>query len=126
VASEVKDLAQETAKATEDISRRIEAIQGDSSGAVAAIGEIGQIIDRMNSYQTTIASAVEEQATTAHEMSRSVTRAADGRREIAEAIGGVAGAAETTTEGVAETERAAEELSALSGQLQELVGRFKY
>jgi methyl-accepting chemotaxis protein len=126
VASEVKDLAQETAKATEDISRRIEAIQGDTRGAVEAIAQIGHIIDRMNSYQVTIASAVEEQAATANDMSRSVARAADGSHEIAEAIGGVASAAEITTEGVAETERAAEELAVLSRHLQDLVSRFKY
>lgn len=61
VASEVKDLAQETARATDDISKRVEAIQTDTTNAVAAIGEISQIIARINDYQLTIASAVEEQ-----------------------------------------------------------------
>jgi methyl-accepting chemotaxis protein len=126
VASEVKDLAQETARATEDISRRIEAIQGDSRGAVEAIAQIVQIIDRMNSYQTAIASAVEEQAATASEMSRSVAQAANGSQEIAQAIGGVAQAAQTTTGGVTETEHAAAQMAGLSGQLQELVTRFRY
>jgi methyl-accepting chemotaxis protein len=126
VASEVKDLAQETAKATEDISRRVEAIQADTGGAVTAIGQIVQIVDRMTSYQTTIASAVEEQAATASEMSRSVGQAAEGSREIAQAIDGVAAAAATTTDGVAETERAAEAMAGLSRQLQDLVGGFRY
>ncbi|HEV7756173.1 MAG TPA: methyl-accepting chemotaxis protein, partial [Mycobacteriales bacterium] len=60
VATEVKELAQETARATEDISRRVEAIQGDTAGAVEAIAEISAIIGRINDYQLTIASAVEE------------------------------------------------------------------
>ncbi|MGC9670456.1 methyl-accepting chemotaxis protein [Planosporangium sp. 12N6] len=126
VASEVKDLAQETAKATEDIARRIETIQGDTRGAVEAIGRIGQIIDRINDYQTTIASAVEEQAATAAEISRSVGTAASGSSEIATAIGGVAQAADTTSAGVIETDRAATELAELSAELQQLVGRFRY
>ncbi len=78
VANEVKDLAQETAKATEDISKRIEAIQADTSGAVEAIGQISDIIGRIDDYQTTIASAVEEQTATTNEMSRSVAEAATG------------------------------------------------
>ena len=83
VANEVKDLAQETAKATEDISKRIEAIQADTSGAVEAIGQISDIIGRIDDYQTTIASAVEEQTATTNEMSRSVAEAATGSTEIA-------------------------------------------
>ncbi len=79
VASEVKDLAQETARATEDISRRIEAIQSDSQAAVAAIARISEIIEEVNSYQTTIASAVEEQTATTSEMARNVSEAADRR-----------------------------------------------
>ncbi|WP_369130523.1 methyl-accepting chemotaxis protein, partial [Modestobacter roseus] len=61
VANEVKELAQETARATEDIARRVEAIQGDTSGAVAAIGRISEVIGSINDFQLTIASAVEEQ-----------------------------------------------------------------
>ena len=64
VAGEVKDLAQETAKATEDIARRVEAIQADTTEAVAAIEEITAIIAQVNDYQLTIASAVEEQTAT--------------------------------------------------------------
>ncbi len=71
VAGEVKDLAQATAKATEDISRRIETIQADTAGAVEAIGQISAVIGQINDYQTTIASAVEEQTATTNEMSRS-------------------------------------------------------
>ena len=78
VANEVKELAQETAKATEDIARRIEAIQADTSGAVDAIGRIDEVIGQISDYQTTIASAVEEQTATTNEMSRSVNEAAQG------------------------------------------------
>jgi len=64
VANEVKDLAQETAKATEDISRRIEAIQEDTAGAVKAISQISSVVAKINDYQTTIAAAVEEPTAT--------------------------------------------------------------
>ena len=124
VANEVKDLAQETARATEDISRRIEAIQGDTQGAVDAIALISEVIGRINDYQTTIASAVEEQTATTNEMARSVSEAATGAVEIAANISGVATAAATTTTGVAESQRSAGELSRMSGDLAGLVGRF--
>ncbi|SDO03064.1 methyl-accepting chemotaxis protein [Geodermatophilus sp. DSM 45219] len=126
VANEVKELAQETAKATEDIARRVQAIQGDTSGAVDAIGRISTIIGQINDYQTTIASAVEEQGATTAEMNRSVAEAATGSGEIAGTISGVAHAASATTAGVAQTRQAAEELARMSGGLQELVQRFRY
>ena len=125
VANEVKDLAQETAKATEDISKRILAIQADTSGAVEAIGLISDIIGRIDDYQTTIASAVEEQTATTNEMSRSGAEAATGSTEIAANITGVAQAAASTTDGVGESQRAAVELARMSGALTELVGRFR-
>ncbi|MDT0166605.1 methyl-accepting chemotaxis protein, partial [Actinotalea sp. AC32] len=75
VAGEVKELAQETARATEDIARRVEAIQADTAGAVDAIGQISQIIASINDFQLTIASAVEEQTATTTEMSRGVAEA---------------------------------------------------
>jgi methyl-accepting chemotaxis protein len=125
VASEVKDLAQETARATEDISRRIEAIQADSAAAVAAIARISQIIEEVNSYQTTIASAVEEQTATTGEMSRSVRAAASGASSIASSIDHVATAARSSSTGILEAQRAAGELAQLSGDLRELVGGFR-
>jgi methyl-accepting chemotaxis protein len=125
VASEVKDLAGETAKATEDISRRVEAIQSDTANAVAAIGEISQIIARINDYQLTIASAVEEQTATTGEMSRSVGDAAEGSSEIAGTISGVATATQTTTETLVEATGAVSELAAISSELQQVIGRFR-
>jgi len=126
VANEVKDLAQETAKATEDIGRRVEAIQADTTGAVTAIGEIGAVIARMNDFQTTIASAVEEQTATTSEMSRNVAQAADGSTEIAENIIAVATAAQMTSSGVQDTRQAAGELARMSTELQTLVDAFRY
>ncbi len=126
VANEVKELAQETARATEDISRRVEAIQADTAGAVAAIGEISEVIARINDFQVTIASAVEEQTATTNEMNRSVTEAATGSTEIASNITGVARAAATTTEGVGQSQQTAAELARLSNQLEELCNRFVF
>ncbi|GAA0581469.1 hypothetical protein GCM10010172_78060 [Paractinoplanes ferrugineus] len=125
VASEVKDLAQETAKATEDISRRVEAIQADTANAVVAIGEISGIITRINDYQLTIASAVEEQTATTGEMSRSVSDAAAGSTEIAGTIAGVASATQTTTSTLVEANGAVAELAGISSELQQVIGRFK-
>jgi len=76
VANEVKELAKETAKATEDISQRIEAIQLDSSDAVDAIAQISKIIGRINELQVTIASAVEEQTVTTSDIGRNLSEAA--------------------------------------------------
>ena len=98
VANEVKDLAQETSTATEDIARRVEAIQADSGSAVTAIGEISSIIAQINGYQTTIAAAVEEQTATTNEMGRNVAGAADSSRGIADSITRIAGAATTSSE----------------------------
>jgi methyl-accepting chemotaxis protein len=121
VANEVKELAKETAKATEDISQKIEAIQGDTKSAVTAIAEIGEIISKINDYQNTIASAVEEQTATTNEISRNVSEAAKGSTEIAQNIVGVASAAKSTTVGAADTQKASGELSRMAAELQEVV-----
>ncbi|WP_263120130.1 methyl-accepting chemotaxis protein [Cellulomonas sp. RIT-PI-Y] len=126
VAGEVKELAQETAKATEDIARRVEAIQADTSGAVVAIGEISTIIQSINDYQMTIASAVEEQTATTTEMSRSVAEAATGSGEIANNITGVAAAASTSSQTLGQMGSAIGELARLSENLRGQVSRFTY
>ena len=82
VANEVKELAKQTAKATEDIGQKIDAIQGDTKGAVKAIEEIGTIINQINDISNSIASAVEEQTVTTNEIGRSVTEAAKGVGDI--------------------------------------------
>jgi methyl-accepting chemotaxis protein len=126
VAGEVKDLAQETAKATEDISRRVSAIQSDTDGAVTAIGEISAIIERINGIQLTIASAVEEQTATTQEMNRTLSEAAYGAGNIAQTIGAVSEATRRTSGAVGETREAADELAVTASQLQALVSRFRY
>ena len=125
VANEVKELAKETAKATEDISQKIEAIQGDTKSAVIAIGEISAIINKINDYQNTIASAVEEQTATTNEISRNVAEAAKGSTEIAQNITGVATAAKSTTSGANDTQKAAGELSRMASELQAIVSNFQ-
>jgi methyl-accepting chemotaxis protein len=126
VANEVKELAQETARATEDIARRVEAIQHDTSGAVAAIGRIGDVIGQINDFQLTIASAVEEQTATTTEMSRSVAEAAGGSGEIAANITSVSSAADSTTEALGQTRTAVDELSRMAADLRNSVARFVY
>jgi methyl-accepting chemotaxis protein len=126
VANEVKELAKETAAATEDISRKIEAIQGNTQEAVGAIGRITTIINQINDISTTIASAVEEQNATTNEMSRNVSEAAIGAGEIVKNIAGVAEAAQSTSLGAGDSQRAARALATMSSELRELVGRFKY
>ena len=126
VASEVKDLAQETARATEDISRRVQAIQADTTGAVTAIEGISAVIARISDFQTTIASAVEEQTATTAEMNRNVAEAAGGTGEIAQNITGVAEAAQLTSQGAAETQQATAEMARMSTELSRLVATFRF
>jgi methyl-accepting chemotaxis protein len=126
VAGEVKELAQETAKATEDIVRRVEAIQAETGAAVVAIGEIGHIIASINDYQLTIASAVEEQTATTTEMSRSVAEAATGSGEIAVNITGVAAASSTSSQTVGQMGDAVADLARMSEDLRGRVSRFTY
>jgi methyl-accepting chemotaxis protein len=125
VANEVKELAKQTAKATEDISRKIDAIQSESKGAVEAIAQIGTIIGQINDIQSTIASAVEQQTATTAEIARNVAEAATGSREIAQNVLGVAQAARSTTEGAANTKSSADELARLAVELQRLVTKLE-
>ena len=126
VANEVKELAKQTAKATEDIGRKIEAIQGDTKGAVTAIEEISAIINQINDISNSIASAVEEQTATTNEIGKSVTEAATGVGDIAKNIGGVALAAKNTTQGANDTQKASQELSRMAAELQKVVSRFTF
>lgn len=125
VANEVKELAKQTAKATEDISQKITAIQEDTKRAVDAIGNITAIINQINDISGTIATAVEEQSATTNEMSRNVQEAAKGSGEISQNIQGVATAAESTTHGAQDTLKAAQQLTEMATQLRNLVDQFK-
>jgi methyl-accepting chemotaxis protein len=126
VAGEVKDLAQETAKATEDIIGRVGAIQIDVESAATAINQIASVIAKINEYQLTIASAVEEQTATTAEMNRSITDAAAGSTRIATNIAAAAAAAHTTTTHIARSHRTAAELTTQADELNRLVNRFRY
>lgn len=121
VANEVKELAKQTAEATENISSKIEAIQKDSKDAVNAITQINAVILQVNEISNSIAAAVEQQTATTNEMSRTVNEAARGSVEITKNISGVADAAHSTSQGVHELLKAAESLSKLAVDLRALV-----
>lgn len=126
VANEVKELAKQTAKATEEIGQKIDAIQGDTKGAVKAIEEITTIINQINEISNSIATAVEEQTVTTNEIGRSVTEAAKGVEDISKNVGGVALAAKNTTQGASDTQKASQELSQMASRLQGLMSRFTF
>jgi methyl-accepting chemotaxis protein len=121
VANEVKELAKQTAVATEDISGKIEAIQSDTKSAVSAIAEIAKVIGQINDISNTIASAVEEQSATTNEIARNATEAAKGSVDISKNITSVSTAAKSTTEGANNTLAAAQELARLSAALKAVV-----
>jgi methyl-accepting chemotaxis protein len=125
VANEVKELARETAKATEDIGAKMQAMQGDTHRAVTAIGEIGSVIERINELQTKIAAAVEEQSVTTSEISRNIAEATTGSSEIAENIVQVAQAAQSTAEGASNTQVSSQELARMAMDLQRLVDEYR-
>ncbi len=125
VANEVKELAKETATATEEISLKVEVIQCETTRAVSAIQQISGVIAKINDLSSTIASAVEEQTATANEMGRNVAEAARGTDQIAQNITSVATAAQQTSQGASDTQQAAGELSQMASRLQQLVAQFK-
>jgi methyl-accepting chemotaxis protein len=126
VAGEVKDLAQETAKATEEISRRTEVIQNDTRMAVEAIAGIGEVIERINDYQNTIASAVEQQSATTNGMTNDLNRAAGGTSEISGQLAEVVQVTTATRDAAQATETTATELADISGRLNTMVAVFRY
>jgi methyl-accepting chemotaxis protein len=125
VANEVKELAKQTAKATEEIKQKITVIRENTDGAVEAIGGIKGVIDKISHISTVIATAVEEQSATTSEMTRNVTEAARGASTISDNIKGVADAAQNTSTNVGEAQTATEHLSKMANQLRDLVGQFK-
>ena len=126
VAAEVKDLAQQTATATEEIGRKVEAIHHGSGAAAAVITRISDVVTEINDTQLTIASAIEEQTATTHEMSRNVGETAVGAGEIAANIAGVAQAAEQASAGAQTTQATAQGLVEASKTLNQLVSTFRY
>jgi methyl-accepting chemotaxis protein len=125
VANEVKELAQETAKATGDIIQRVEALQTDTGAAVSAIENIAEVIGRINDIQATIAAAVEEQTATAGEMNRSLSGVVEVSARIARAAEQVATEADRATAGATATGRTAEELAGTATELRGFLARFR-
>lgn len=125
VANSVKELSRETAKATDDIGRKIEAIQHDTDEAVSAIEEISQIISKISEYQNSIANAVEVQTVTTREITSNISEAAGGSSEIAENIARVADAAQETAQAAATTQQSASSATHLASELQDLVAEFR-
>ena len=125
VANEVKDLAKQTARATEDISRKVNAIQSDTKSAVDAIVTIRGVINQIHDIQNAIASMVEEQSATTNEINRNVSEAARGSAEIAQSVTGVAQATRGTSAGASQTQTSAADLSQMSSTLQALVSKFR-
>ena len=126
VAGEVKELAQQTAKATEEITNRIGAIQGSSSSAALAINEITEVIQRIGDYTTTIASAEEEQTATTGEMSRTVAEAAASSGAVANTVSQVADVPTTTADGTNVTQQAAADLTRLAAEITTIVNGFRH
>ena len=125
VANEVKELAKQTAKATNDITKKIETIQSDSKNAVNAIGEISDAIEKVNGYAGNIAASVEEQAATTNEVTRIVTEAAEGVKQINENIGQVSEAASSTGKDAANTQDAAKMLKEMAATLGQHVEKIQ-
>ena len=126
VANEVKELAKSTSTATEDIARKIEAIQSNTANAVAAISTVGSIIQKISTLQHSIALAIEQQTMTTNEISRSIQSAAEGSLQIDQSTTVVAQAAMNTTDGANQTKIAANELAELSARLNQLISRFQF
>lgn len=125
VANEVKELAKQTAKATEDITNKIGAIQKDTSSAVDAIGGISKAMEKLNAISGAIAAAVEEQTATTNEVSRVIAESRRGVESITSTIKTVSAAAVESATASEGTLRSSQELAALSEKLSQLVKKVK-
>ncbi len=126
VANEVKELANQTARATEDISQKVETIQSDSKDSVQAIQKITEVIEKINDISNSIAGAVEEQTATTNEIVRNIGEASQGSKEISANIIGVADAAKETSMAAGQSQQSAEKLKSMGEELGNIVNRFKY
>ena len=139
VANEIKELAKQTAAATEDIKNRIAAVQSSTSGGIAEIGKVTQVIHEVSDIVASIAAAIEEQSTVTKDIARNIGEASNGVRdankrvgeasqataEIAREIAGVDQAAGHMAEGGEQVKVSASELSRVAEQLQVTVQRFR-
>jgi methyl-accepting chemotaxis protein len=124
VASEVKDLARRTAEATSDIGKRVAGIQGDSHAAQEALRRITDIVGKINDFNQSIASAVEEQSATTKELAGNVGQVAQAGTDIAKNVTSVADAAKEASTGASVTLNAATDLARLAADLRLAVARF--
>ena len=120
VANEVKELAKQTAKATEEIGHQIVTIQNGTAMSVEAIEGIAKVIDQIDSYATSIAAAVEEQSTTVQSIARNANEVSTGVGYVVENIKGVATAAAEAVKNAATSQEAARNVTRVSGQLESL------
>ena len=125
VANEVKELANQTGKATNEIIKKVEAIQADSRNAIQAIAEISVAIEKVNGYTGNIAAAVEEQSATTSEVTRVVADSAEGVKQITENIAQVSRAAASTGKDAFSANTAAGGVSAIATSLKGYVARLK-
>jgi methyl-accepting chemotaxis protein len=125
VASEVKDLAQEVAEATADITARIDSIQAQTTQAVATMSDITSVVAQISQYQTSIASAVEEQTATSSDLSQAVAEAAVGGESVSVNIADLPRRAQDTTIAVGHARDATYELAQMSARLTTLMGAFR-
>ncbi|MZH03358.1 MAG: chemotaxis protein [Nitrospinae bacterium] len=125
VANEVKELANQTANATGEITTKIQSIQNDVGGAVTSIGDVSTVIDKINGISTTIASAVEEQTATTGEMARNINDAASGSQNIADNLATLAKSVESTKQGAGDTQIASANLSKMAEELRVLIEKLK-
>lgn len=125
VANEVKELAHQTKRATLDIEQKINAIQTTADGAIRAVTEITDVINRINDYNTSVANAVEEQSATTNEMTRNMSEAARGSSEIAQNIASITSSTQATREAAGQTKTAAADLAKMSAEIAEIVAKFK-
>jgi methyl-accepting chemotaxis protein len=126
VAGEVKDLAQETARATADITAKISAMQEMTTGTADAIAAITEVIGQIDDGQRTIAAAVEEQSSTTDLMVRNVSDVSAAAGDISGTVSGITRSTEATADGANTTRTSAERVSSAAGEIQTLIGRFRY
>jgi methyl-accepting chemotaxis protein len=124
VASEVKNLATQTARATEDITGQVQAIQQATEVSVTSIGGIADTIGKVGEISTAIAGAVEEQGAATSEISRNVHEASDATAEVSSNVAGVSQASLQTSAGAAQVLSAATELAKNGARLRAEVGHF--
>jgi len=124
VANEVKELAKETAKATEEIETRIASIQSDTNRAVSAIGDMDEIMGEISSIQSTIASEVEKQKSATNEINRVVENTVERNSAISVTIEQVAKLAKDNRESASSVQEAATQLNGMANTLQSSVSRF--